>query len=159
MWRCEVWRALAGLGSLGLARSVLERRRGVSFGSHGLLRLVVAGLVKARLGKAVKALRGMSRSSEERLVRARLGKAVGVWHVEASCSMSRRTSEWRVVSRQSCLGSASRVVAWQSRLCGACHGQLWWAWFGWVGQSRQVQMRQGMDWCGRAVTAWETINY
>ena len=49
----------------------------------------MASLVKTRLGKAVKALRGMSRLSEERLVRARLGKAAGVWHVEVSCSMSR----------------------------------------------------------------------
>ena len=89
LWRGEFWRALAGLGSLGLARSVLERRRGVSSGSHGLLRLVVASLVKTRLGKAVKVLRGMSRLSEERLVRARLSKAVGVWHVEARCVMLR----------------------------------------------------------------------
>ena len=49
----------------------------------------MASLVKTRLGEAVKALRGMSRPSEERLVRARLSKAVGVWHVEAGCSMSR----------------------------------------------------------------------
>ena len=93
LWRGGFWRALAGLGSLGLARSVLERRRGVSSGSHGLLRLVMASLVKTRLGKAVKVLRGMSRLSEERLVRARLSKAVGVWHVEARCSMSRQIVE------------------------------------------------------------------
>ena len=93
LWRGEFWRVLAGLGSLGLARSVLERRRGVSSGSHGLLRLVVASLVKTRLGKAVKALRGMPRLSEERLVKARLNKAVGVWHVEARCSMSRQIVE------------------------------------------------------------------
>ena len=54
-----------------------------------MLRLVVASLVKTRLGKAVKVLRGMSRLSEERLVRARLSKAVGVWHVEARCVMLR----------------------------------------------------------------------
>ena len=76
-------------------------------------------------GGAVKALRGMSRQSEERLVRARLSKAAGVWHVEARCIMLRRISEWRVMSRQSCLGSASRVVAWQLRQvrlrqCGEC---------------------------------------
>ena len=90
MWRGEFWRVLAGLVSLGLPRSVLERRRGASSGSHGLLRLVVASLVKTRLGKAVKALWGMSRLSEERLVKARLSKAVGVWHVEARCSMLRQ---------------------------------------------------------------------
>lgn len=72
----------------------------------------------------------MSRLSEERLVRTWLGKAAGVWHVEASCSMSRQIVEWRVMSRQSCLGSASREVAWQSR---------------------QGQKRQGIDWRGRAV--------
>lgn len=58
LWRGEVWRVLAGLGS------------------HGLLRLGLSRLVKTRLGKAVKVLRGMSRLIEERLVRARLGKAV-----------------------------------------------------------------------------------
>ena len=62
----------------------------------------MASLVKTRLGKAVKVLRGMSRLSEERLVRARLSKAVGVWHVEARCSMLRQIVEWRVMSRQSC---------------------------------------------------------
>ena len=46
--------------------------------------------------------------------------------------------EWRVVSRQSCLGSASRVVAWQSG---------------------RVESRFGVARSGRAVTAWETINY
>ena len=55
-----------------------------------MLRLVMASLAKTRLGKAVKVLRGMSRLSEERLVRARLSKAVGVWHVEARCSMLRQ---------------------------------------------------------------------
>ena len=58
LWRVEVLRVLAGLGS------------------HGLLRLGMSRLVKTRLGKAVKILRGMSRLNEERLVRARLGKAV-----------------------------------------------------------------------------------
>ena len=88
-WRGEFWRILSGLGSRGgacLSMAVLGK---LGPGSHGLLRLVMACLVKTRLGKAVKALRGMSRLSEVMLVRARLSKAAGVWHVEASCSMSR----------------------------------------------------------------------
>lgn len=97
----------------------------------------MASLVKTRLGKAVKVLRGMSRMSEERLVKARLGKAAVVWYVEARCSMLRQIVEWRAMLRQSCLGSASRVVVWQSR---------------------QVQMRQSMDWRGGAVEARKTIN-
>ena len=92
LWRGEVWRVWSGLGSRGgacLGVAVLGK---LGPGSHGLLRLVMASLVKTRLGKAV-----------------------GVLHVEARCSMSRQIVEWRVMLRQSCLGSASRVVAWQSR--------------------------------------------
>ena len=76
-----------------------------------MLRLVVASLVKTRLGKAVKVLRGMSRLSEERLVKARLSKAAGVWHVEARCSMLRRNR-----------GMAGRVKAVMSRFGFACCG-------------------------------------
>ena len=78
---------------------------------------------------------------------------------QSSLGASSCVMEWCGMVGQSCLGSVSRVVVWQSRQADARYGQLWWAWFGWVRQSRQGQMRQSMDWRGRAVTAWETINY
>lgn len=82
------------------------RRDAVRFGearsgSRGKLWRCEAWRVLAGLDGAVKALRGMSRLSEERLVKAWLGEAAGVWHVEVGCSMSRRIMEWRVMSRQS----------------------------------------------------------
>ena len=81
--RGEALRGQSGRGSLGLPRSVLERRRGVSSGSHGLLRLVMASLVKTRLGKAVKVLRGMSRLCDVRLGRARQSRRVAVCRGES----------------------------------------------------------------------------
>jgi hypothetical protein len=80
-----VWRGSHVWARLGAARWSSARH-----GSRGKLWCCEVWRVLAGLGKAVKVLRGMSRLSEARLVRARLSKAVGVWHVEARCSMLRQ---------------------------------------------------------------------
>lgn len=69
--RGEALRGQSGRGSQGDASSGTVRSGAFWRGSHGLLRLVMASLVKIRLGEAVKVLRGMSRLSEERLGRVR----------------------------------------------------------------------------------------